>query len=113
MKKNKPSSFHPEFKAAMTALSRFSENQLFNDPAVVDPLLKAILHAPKHMKSDLYYLASQIGMLPEPTSITNDGKSVFTIEQLAHHFGCSVADLERGFTRPGRRFSSKTHGVAL
>lgn len=50
---------------------------------------------PEHLKEEMHQMAKELNLLPKPSGYTDDGEPMYSLEDIAKHFGISIEEAEQ------------------
>ncbi|MFW1635248.1 hypothetical protein [Acinetobacter oleivorans] len=70
--------------------------QYGDDHPITEQALMLTLHyTPEHIKVEMDAKAKELNLLPPVTGYTDDGEAVYSLEDIAKHFGISFEEAEQ------------------
>lgn len=86
---------NPEFFKAFdhykAMLAQYGEHH----PITEQALILTMHYTPEHIKVEMDAKAKELNLLPPVTGYTDDGEAVYSLEDIAKHFGISFEEAEQ------------------
>ena len=85
----------PEFFKAFdhykAMLAQYGEHH----PITEQALILTMHYTPEHIKEEMHQKAKELNLLPPPSGYTDDGEPMYSLEDIAKHFGISFEEAEQ------------------
>ena len=85
----------PEFFKAFdhykAMLAQYGEHH----PITEQALILTMHYTPEHIKEEMHQKAKELSLLPPVSGYTDEGEPMYSLEDIAKHFGMSVEDAEQ------------------
>lgn len=81
------------FDMAMRNYHTIAEKYGDDSDQAIQGFMKCFDLAPQHLKDEVDKMAKQMGLLPKLSGFTDDGEPLFSIADVAKHFGMSEAEI--------------------
>ncbi|WP_180081241.1 hypothetical protein [Acinetobacter sp. YH12201] len=85
----------PEFFKAFdhykAMLAQYGEHH----PITEQALILTMHYTPEHIKAEMHQKAKELNLLPPPSGYTDDGEPMYSLEDIAKHFGISFEEAEQ------------------
>ena len=86
---------NPEFFKAFDHYKNMVK-QYGDDHPITEQALTLTLHyTPEHVKAEMNQKAKELNLLPPVSGYTDEGEPMYSLEDIAKHFGMSVEDAEQ------------------
>ena len=86
---------NPEFFKAFDHYKNMVK-QYGDDHPITEQALTLTLHyTPEHVKAEMNQKAKELNLLPPVSGYTDEGEPMYSLEDIAKHFGTSVEDAEQ------------------
>lgn len=86
---------NPEFFKAFDHYKNMVK-QYGDDHPITEQALTLTLHyTPEHVKAEMNQKAKELSLLPPVSGYTDEGEPMYSLEDIAKHFGMSVEDAEQ------------------
>ncbi len=86
---------NPEFFKAFDHYKNMVK-QYGDDHPITEQALTLTLHyKPEHVKAEMNQKAKELNLLPPVSGYTDEGEPMYSLEDIAKHFGISVEDAEQ------------------
>lgn len=85
----------PEFFKAFDHYKKMVEQYGDDHPITEQALLLTLHYTPEHIKAEMNAKAKELNLLPPPSGYTDDGEPMFSLEDIAKHFGISFEEAEQ------------------
>ena len=86
---------NPEFFKAFDHYKNMVK-QYGDDHPITEQALTLTLHyTPEHVKEEMNQKAKELSLLPPVSGYTDEGEPMYSLEDIAKHFGTSVEDAEQ------------------
>ncbi len=86
---------HPEFFKAFdhykAMLAQYGEHH----PITEQALMLTMHYTPEHIKQEMHQKAKELNLLPPPSGYTDEGEPMYSLEDIAKHFGISFEEAEQ------------------
>lgn len=103
--------FNPfAFDKAMRDYHRIAEQYGEDSEQAKDQFLKCYQLAPQHLKDEAGKMAKEMGLLPKPSGFTDDGEPIFSVQDIANHFGIDEREVMAKIDRLDPTHASQYHG---
>jgi len=90
---------HPKLVEAYEELNRLPENQRFGNPVAMQWICQMMEYAPDDLKKIMHEKAQEMGLLPEAMYVSEDGKPLYSAEQIAKQLGVPLKQVEADIQR--------------
>ncbi|WND05577.1 hypothetical protein [Acinetobacter soli] len=84
----------PEFFKAFDHYKAMLEQYGEHHPITEQAFLLTLHYTPEHIKAEIDAKAKELNLLPPPSGYTDDGEPMFSLEDIAKHFGISFEEAE-------------------
>ena len=85
----------PEFFKAFdhykAMLAQYGEHH----PITEQALILTMHYTPEHIKEEMHQKAKELNLLPPPSGYTDEGDPMYSLEDIAKHFGISFEEAEQ------------------
>jgi len=85
----------PEFFKAFDHYKAMFAQYGGHHPIIEQALILTIHYTPKHIKAEMHQKAKELNLLPPPSGFTDDGESMYSLEDIAKHFSISFEEAEQ------------------
>ena len=86
---------NPEFFKAFdhykAMLAQYGEHH----PITEQALMLTMHYTPEHIKEEMHQKAKELNLLPPPSGYTDEGEPMYSLEDIAKHFGISFEEAEQ------------------
>lgn len=89
----------PEFFKAFDHYKAMLEQYGEHHPITEQAFLLTLHYTPEHIKAEIDAKAKELNLLPPPSGYTDDGEPMFSLEDIAKHFGISFEEAEQSLLR--------------
>ncbi|MEB3766375.1 hypothetical protein [Acinetobacter sp. MD2] len=86
---------NPEFFKAFDHYKNMVKQYGEHHPITEQALFLTMYYTPEHIKEEMHQKAKELNLLPKPTGYTDDGEPMFSLDDIAKHFGISVEEAEQ------------------
>lgn len=86
---------HPEFFKTFDHYKAMLEQYGEHHPLTEQAFLLTMHYMPEHIKVEMDAKAKELNLLPPVTGYTDDGEAVYSLEDIAKHFGISLEEAEQ------------------
>lgn len=86
---------NPEFFKAFDHYKAMLEQYGEHHPITEQALILTMHYTPEHIKAEMHQKAKELNLLPPVTGYTDDGEPVYSLEDIAKHFGISFEEAEQ------------------
>ena len=85
----------PEFFAAFDHYKAMVEEYGDDHPITEQALILTMHYTPEHIKAEMSQKAKELNLLPLVSAYTDDGEPMYSLDDIAKHFGISFEEAER------------------
>lgn len=86
---------NPEFFKAFDHYKNMVK-QYGDDHPITEQALTLTLHyTPEHVKAEMNQKAKELNLLPPVSGYTDEGEAMYSLEDIAKHFGMSIEEAEQ------------------
>ena len=85
----------PEFFKAFDHYKAMLEQYGKHHPITEQALILTMHYTPEHIKEEMHQKAKELNLLPPPSGYTDDGEPMYSLEDIAKHFGISFEEAEQ------------------
>lgn len=86
---------NPEFFKAFDHYKNMVK-QYGDDHPITEQALTLTLHyTPEHVKEEMHQKAKELNLLPPVSGYTDEGEAMYSLEDIAKHFGMSIEEAEQ------------------
>jgi len=85
---------NPEFLKAFDHYKKMVEQYGKDHPITEQALALTMHYTPEHVKAEIYKKAKKMGLLPRASGYTDDGKAVYSLDDIAKHFDLPIEAVE-------------------
>ncbi len=112
---------NPEFFKAFDHYKNMVKQYGDDHPITEQAFILTMHYMPESIKADMHQKAKELDLLPPPSGYTDDGDPMYSLEDIAKHFGMSFEDAEKqllqmmdnrqkvGLSNDGVLINSKIH----
>lgn len=86
---------NPEFFKAFDHYKAMLKQYGDDHPITEQALILTMHYTPEHIKAEMDAKAKELNLLPRPSGYTDDGDPMYSLEDIAKHFGISFEDAEQ------------------
>lgn len=86
---------HPEFFKVFDYYKAMLTHNGEHHPIIEQALNLTMHYTPEHIKAEMYQKAKELNLLPPPSGYTDDGGSMYRLEDIAKHFGISFEEAKQ------------------
>lgn len=86
---------YPEFFKAFDHYKAMLEQYGDDHPITEQALTLTMHYTPDHIKAEMSAKAKELNLLPPVSGYTDDGEAMYSLDDIAKHFGISIADAEQ------------------
>lgn len=86
---------NPEFFKAFDHYKAMLKQYGDDHPITEQALILTMHYTPEHIKAEMDAKAKELNLLPRPSGYTDDGDPMYSLEDIARHFGISFEDAEQ------------------
>lgn len=86
---------NPEFFKAFDHYKAILKQYGEDHPITEQALILTMHYMPEHIKAEMDAKAKELNLLPRPSGYTDDGDPMYSLEDIAKHFGISFEDVEQ------------------
>ncbi len=95
MKNHTPPEFFQAFDHHKNMVKQYGD-----DHPITEQALTLTLHyTPKHIKEEMHQKAKELSLLPPVSGYTDEGEAMYSLEDIAKHFGISFEQAEQQLLR--------------
>ena len=91
MKTHTPPEFFQAFDHYKNMVKQYGDDH----PITEQALMLTLHYTPEHIKVEMDAKAKELNLLPPVTGYTDDGEAVYSLEDIAKHFGISFEEAEQ------------------
>ena len=85
MNKHAPPEFFKAFDHYKAMIKQYGDDH----PITEQALMLTMHYTPEHIKAEMHQKAKELNLLPPPSGYTDDGEPMYSLEDIAKHFGIS------------------------
>ena len=85
----------PEFFKAFNHYKAMLEQYGEHHPITEQALILTMHYTPEHIKEEMHQKAKELNLLPPPSGYTDEGDPMYSLEDIAKHFGISFEEAEQ------------------
>ena len=93
--KNNQRHINPEFFKAFDHYKAMLEQYGEHHPITEQALILTMHYTPEHIKEEMHQKAKELNLLPPPSGYTDEGDPMYSLEDIAKHFGISFEEAEQ------------------
>ena len=86
---------NPEFFKAFDHYKAMREQYGDDHPITEQALILTMHYTPEHIKKEMHQKAKELNLLPPPSGYTDEGDPMYSLEDIAKHFGISFEEAEQ------------------
>ena len=86
---------NPEFFKAFDHYKAMLEQYGEHHPITEQALILTMHYTPEHIKEEMHQKAKELNLLPPPSGYTDEGDPMYSLEDIAKHFGISFEEAEQ------------------
>ena len=90
---------NPEFFKAFDHYKAMLKQYGDDHPITEQALILTMHYTPEHIKAEMDAKAKELNLLPRPSGYTDDGDPMYSLEDIAKHFGISFEQAEQQLLR--------------
>ena len=94
---NKP--VNPEFFKAFDHYKNMVKQYGNDHPITEQAFILTMHYTPEHIKAEMHQKARELNLLPPVSGYTDDGEPMYSLEDIAKHFGISFEEAEQQLLR--------------
>ena len=85
----------PEFFKAFDHYKAMLDQYGEHHPLTERALILTMHYTPEHIKAEIDVKAKELNLIPPASGYTDDGESMYSLEDIAKHFGITFEEAER------------------
>ncbi|NWK83068.1 hypothetical protein [Acinetobacter sp. SwsAc4] len=85
----------PEFFKAFNHYKAMVKQYGDDHPITEQALILTMHYTPEHIKEEMHQKAKELNLLPPPSGYTDEGDPMYSLEDIAKHFGISFEEAEQ------------------
>ena len=85
----------PEFFKAFDHYKNMVQQYGEHHPITEQALILTMHYTPEHIKEEMHQKAKELNLLPPPSGYTDEGDPMYSLEDIAKHFGISFEEAEQ------------------
>lgn len=85
----------PEFFKAFDHYKKMVEQYGEDHPITEQAFILTMHYTPEHIKAEMNAKAKELNLLPPVSGYTDDGEPMYSLEDIARHFGISFEEAEQ------------------
>ena len=85
----------PEFFKAFDHYKAMIEQYGEHHPITEQAFMMTLHYTPEHIKAEMNAKAKELNLLPPPSGYTDEGDPMYSLEDIAKHFGISFEEAEQ------------------
>ena len=89
----------PEFFKAFDHYKAMREQYGEHHPITEQALILTMHYTPEHIKEEMHQKAKELSLLPPVSGYTDEGEAMYSLEDIAKHFGISFEQAEQQLLR--------------
>ncbi len=93
--KNNQRHIAPEFFKAFDHYKNMVKQYGDDHPISEQALILTMHYTPEHIKDEMHQKAKELNLLPPPSGYTDEGDPMYSLEDIAKHFGISFEEAEQ------------------
>ena len=93
--KNNQRHINPEFFKTFDHYKAMLEQYGEHHPITEQALILTMHYTPEHIKEEMHQKAKELNLLPPVSGYTDDGEAMYSLEDIAKHFGISFEEAEQ------------------
>ncbi|QOW46561.1 MULTISPECIES: hypothetical protein [Acinetobacter] len=86
---------NPEFFKAFDHYKAMIEQYGEHHPITEQAFMMTLHYTPEHIKAEMNAKAKELNLLPPPSGYTDEGDPMYSLEDIAKHFGISFEEAEQ------------------
>ena len=86
---------NPEFFKAFDHYKNMVKQYGDDHPITEQALILTMHYTPEHIKEEMHQKAKELNLLPPVSGYTDDGDPMYSLEDIAKHFGISFEEAEQ------------------
>jgi len=86
---------HPEFFKAFDHYKAMLKQYGDDHPITEQALILTMHYTPDHIKAEMDAKAKELNLLPPVSGYTDEGEAMYSLDDIAKHFGISIDDAEQ------------------
>ena len=86
---------NPEFFKAVDHYKNMVKQYGDDHPITEQAFILTMHYTPEHIKEEMHQKAKEINLLPPPSGYTDEGDPMYSLEDIAKHFGISFEEAEQ------------------
>ena len=90
---------NPEFFKAFDHYKNMVKQYGDDHPITEQALILTMHYTPEHIKEEMHQKAKELNLLPPVSGYTDDGEAMYSLEDIAKHFGISFEEAEQQLLR--------------
>ena len=90
---------NPEFFKAFAHYKAMLEQYGEHHPITEQALILTMHYTPEHIKEEMHQKAKELSLLPPVSGYTDEGEAMYSLEDIAKHFGISFEQAEQQLLR--------------
>ena len=87
---------NPEFFKAFDHYKNMVKQYGDDHPITEQAFILTMHYTPEHIKEEMHQKAKELNLLPPPSGYTDEGDPMYSLEDIAKHFGISFEEAEQG-----------------
>lgn len=93
--KNNQRHIAPEFFKAFDHYKNMVKQYGDDHPITEQAFILTMHYTPEHIKEEMHQKAKELNLLPPPSGYTDEGDPMYSLEDIAKHFGISFEEAEQ------------------
>lgn len=93
--KNNQRHIAPEFFKAFDHYKNMVKQYGDDHPITEQAFILTMHYTPEHIKEEMHQKAKELNLLPPPSGYTDEGDPMYSLEDMAKHFGISFEEAEQ------------------
>lgn len=85
----------PEFFKAFDHYKAMVKQYGDDHPITEQAFILTMHYTPEHIKEEMHQKAKELNLLPPPSGYTDEGDPMYSLEDIAKHFGISFEEAEQ------------------
>ncbi|WAU73556.1 hypothetical protein [Acinetobacter sp. TR11] len=86
---------NPEFFKAFDHYKNMVKQYGDDHPITEQAFILTMHYTPEHIKEEMHQKAKELNLLPQPSGYTDEGDPMYSLEDIAKHFGISFEEAEQ------------------
>ena len=86
---------NPEFFKAFDHYKNMVKQYGDDHPITEQAFILTMHYTPEHIKEEMHQKAKELNLLPPPSGYTDEGNPMYSLEDIAKHFGISFEEAEQ------------------